>query len=339
LIIKEHYSLKLYNTFGIDVEARYFVQVTSTHELVDFLEKNPLKNQLKLILGGGSNMLLTQNIDGVVLHVAIKGKKIIAETKQDVVVESGAGENWHEMVMWCIDQNLGGIENLSLIPGNAGTAPVQNIGAYGVEIKDTFESLDAIEIATGHAKSFTRQQCNFGYRNSIFKLEVKGKYIITSVRLKLSKAPHQLSTHYGAIKDELLKQNVSEPTIRDISNAVIAIRKSKLPDPAEIGNSGSFFKNPILPSKKVDSLKKQHPELPVYPADQDHQKIAAGWLIEQAGLKGIRKGDAGIHKKQALVLVNYGNASGQDLLSLAHDVIQKVEAKFGVVLEPEVNVI
>ena len=337
--IEQNFSLKTYNTFGIDAKAKSLVAVTTEAELIDFLKHNPLKNELALVLGGGSNMLLTKDIDGTVLHVAISGKQIIEETESSALVEAGAGENWHQLVLWAIENNLAGIENLSLIPGNIGTAPVQNIGAYGVELKDTFYSLDAIEISTGKKHTFTLEACKFGYRESIFKSELKGKFIITRVRLKLFKPPHSLSTHYGAIKEELTNKEVVNPSIKDVSNAVIAIRQSKLPDPKELGNSGSFFKNPIVREEIANSLKNSYPELPIYDANSGNKKLAAGWLIDQCGLKGYRTGDAGVHKKQALVLVNYGNATGADILALAQFVITHVYEKFGVKLEPEVNII
>jgi UDP-N-acetylmuramate dehydrogenase len=339
LKIQSNYSLKRHNTFGIDCKAALFIEVTSEEELVDFLRNSPLKADLKLILGGGSNMLLTKDIDGLVLHISIKGKRVVSQNDESAIIEAKGGENWHDLVVWAIEQNLGGIENLSLIPGNSGTAPMQNIGAYGVELKDVFESLDAIEIETGKKLTFDKQTCEFGYRESIFKHAAKGKFIITSIRLKLSKPPHSVSTHYGAIKTELAKRNISEPTIKDVSEAVIAIRQSKLPDPKEIGNSGSFFKNPIVEEVIANQLERKHGGIPIYPAQTGYKKLAAGWLIEQAGWKGYRKGEAGVHKKQALVLVNYGNATGDEVLDLAKTIIKDVHSKFGIELIPEVNVI
>lgn len=337
--VLSNYSLKRYNTFGLDCKAKQFIEITSEEELVDFLTNSSLKADLKLILGGGSNMLLTKDIDGLVIYVNIKGKGILSHNEESAIIEAKGGENWHELVVWAIEHNLGGIENLSLIPGNSGTAPMQNIGAYGVELKDVFESLDAIEIATGKKFTFDKQRCQFGYRESIFKHAVKGKFIITTIRLKLSKPPHIVSTHYGAIKTELAKRNSIEPTIKDVSEAVIAIRLSKLPDPKEIGNSGSFFKNPIVEEDIANQLEEKHNGIPIYPAQAGYKKLAAGWLIEQAGWKGFRKGDAGVHKNQALVLVNYGNATGEEILDLAKSIIEDVNTKFGIELTPEVNVI
>ena len=339
MIVKSDFPLKEYNTFGIAVRAKHFVSVATTEELVHFLTESELRNELKLVLGGGSNMLLTQDVDGTVLHINITGKRVIEETDTYAIVEAGAGENWHEVVLWALDQNLGGIENLSLIPGNIGTAPVQNIGAYGVELKDTFHSLKAVSIADGNTRTFNLNECQFGYRDSVFKNEAKGKYIITSVQLKLNKPPFTVSTHYGAIQAELEKLGITNPSLVDVSNAVIAIRQSKLPDPKVLGNSGSFFKNPILPAEVAESLKDIHPELPVYDAAPSFKKVAAGWLIEKAGLKGYRSGDAGVHAKQALVLVNYGSATGSEILALSKHVIDTVKEQFGVTLEAEVNII
>ena len=339
MIVKSEFPLKEYNTFGIAVRAKHFVSVATTEELVHFLTESELRNELKLVLGGGSNMLLTQDVDGTVLHINITGKRVIEETDTYAIVEAGAGENWHEVVLWALDQNLGGIENLSLIPGNIGTAPVQNIGAYGVELKDTFHSLKAVSIADGNTRTFNLNECQFGYRDSVFKNEAKGKYIITSVQLKLNKPPFTVSTHYGAIQAELEKMGITNPSLVDVSNAVIAIRQSKLPDPKVLGNSGSFFKNPILPAEVAESLKDIHPELPVYDAAPSFKKVAAGWLIEKAGLKGYRSGDAGVHAKQALVLVNYGSATGSEILALSKHVIDTVREQFGVTLEAEVNII
>lgn len=339
MIVKTDFKLKALNTFGIAVSAKHYVSVATTQELISFLTESELRHNLKLVLGGGSNMLLTQDVNGTVLHINIRGKKVVAETKTHTIIEAGAGENWHEVVLWALLQNLGGIENLSLIPGNIGTAPVQNIGAYGVELKDTFYSLDAVAIATGNKRTFTLGECQFGYRDSIFKNDAKGKYIITAVRLQLKKPPFTVSTQYGAIQAELEKMGITKPSLADVSQAVIAIRQSKLPDPKVLGNSGSFFKNPIIPEAVAASLKEKNPELPVYDASPGFKKVAAGWLIERAGLKGYRAGDAGVHTKQALVLVNYGTATGSEILALAQHVIDVVKAIFGITLEAEVNII
>jgi UDP-N-acetylmuramate dehydrogenase len=335
--IQNNFSLKKYNTFGIEAKAKEFVAVHSVNELKTVLIENQTKS--KFILGGGSNMLLTKDIDALVIHVDLKGKKTIKEDDDFVWVESQAGENWHEFVLWTIDQNLGGLENMSLIPGNVGTTPVQNIGAYGTEIKDTFVSCDAMKIDTQEMKTFTKDDCHFGYRESVFKHEVKDQFIITSVVFKLTKHNHKINTSYGDITKELEKQNVITPTLKDVSNAVIAIRQSKLPDPKELGNSGSFFKNPIILKSDYEKIHALHPEMPHYVISETQVKVPAGWLIERAGFKGKRFGDAGIHKNQALVLVNYGNATGQEILNVSKDIQATVLREFGIAIEAEVNVI
>ncbi|WP_457611084.1 UDP-N-acetylmuramate dehydrogenase [Lutibacter sp.] len=331
--IQHNISLKEYNTFGIDVYAKQFVSINSVKELVEIIGLN----SDIFLLGGGSNMLLTSDIEQLVIYLNLKGI-IVNDTEKDIVyVTAEAGENWHEFVLWCISQNYGGLENLSLIPGNVGTSPIQNIGAYGVEIKDTFHQLEALEIETGKTKIFTKGQCNFGYRNSIFKNELKGKYIIINVTFKLTKNNHKITTSYGAISSYLKSKET--PTIKDISDAVIAIRQSKLPNPKEIGNSGSFFKNPVISKIHFKTLKENYPEVPHYIINDNEIKIPAGWLIEQCGFKGKRFGDAGVHSKQALVLVNYGNATGKEILSLAKKIQQKVKKTFNIEIEIEVNVI
>jgi len=333
LNIQQNISLKQYNTFGIDTNANRFVAVGSLSELKSIL----VDEKDIFLLGGGSNMLLTKNIEALVIHLNLKGI-VVNDTEKDVVyVTAEAGENWHDFVLWCISQNYGGLENLSLIPGNIGTSPIQNIGAYGVEIKDTFQQLEALEIATGKIKTFTHSDCKFGYRNSVFKNELKGKYIITNVTFKLTKNNHQINISYGDIKNHL--KDIEHPTLKDISDAVISIRQQKLPDPKEIGNSGSFFKNPVIGSVLFNSLQKKHAKMPHYVVSENEIKIPAGWLIEQCGFKGQRFGDAGVHSKQALVLVNYGNASGQDIYNLAQNIRQKVKDTFGISLEIEVNII
>lgn len=329
-------SLKPYNTFGIDVNARKFVEVTTVEELREVL-KNMYASEL-FILGGGSNMLLTKDVDQTVLHINLKGREVVEESETEVVVQAMAGENWHEFVQYCIKNGFGGLENLSLIPGNVGTAPIQNIGAYGVEIKDTFENCKAMDLQTLQLKTFTRDDCSFGYRDSIFKNEAKGKYIITSVSFRLSKKDHKLNTSYGAIDLFLEEKGITNPSIDDVSQAVIEIRNSKLPNPRELGNSGSFFKNPVVTKEKLKTLQEQFPELPFYVVDEKMVKVPAGWLIDRAGLKGYREGDAGVHKKQALVLVNYGNASGHDILNLSEKVRQQVWDMFGIEISPEVNI-
>ena len=330
------FSLKPYNTFGIDVKAAKFVEVESLEELKDLL-KQVYASEL-FILGGGSNMLLTQDIEKTVVHIDFKGIEITQENEEEVVIKAMAGENWHEFVLFCIDKGYGGIENLSLIPGNVGTTPIQNIGAYGVEIKDTFESCSALDVQTLELKTFSREECEFGYRESIFKNSEKGKYIITDVSFRLKKKDHQLNMSYGSIDSFLREKGISNPGIKDISEAIISIRQAKLPDPRELGNSGSFFKNPVIMKKELEQLQKNFPKMPFYVLDEETVKIPAGWLIDQAGLKGFRKGDAGVHKKQALVLVNYGNASGAEILELSAMIRQTVLEKFGIEIAPEVNI-
>ena len=333
--IQTNFSLKKYNTFGIDAKATAFVSATSIEELKYILSKN---SEI-FILGGGSNMLLTQDIQKLVVHIDLKGKEIVEENDDFAIVKAQAGENWHEFVLWCIDQNFGGIENLSLIPGNVGTTPIQNIGAYGVEIKDTMLSCEALNKKTLEIETFTNAQCKFEYRESVFKNELKNQYIITSVSFKLSKRNHNVSTTYGAIETELQNQNIKNPTLKDVSNAVIAIRKSKLPDPKELGNSGSFFKNPIISNEAYEKAKELHPEMPHYVVSETHVKVPAGWLIEQAGFKGKRFGDAGVHKNQALVLVNYGTATGAEIVALSRNIQQTILEQFGIAIEAEVNII
>lgn len=330
-------SLRDYNSFGIDVRAKDFVEITSVDELRQVLQRKEYPK--RFILSGGSNMLLTQDIEALVLFINLKGIRILWEDEEQAAIKVMAGENWHELVMWTLDHGFGGLENLSLIPGNTGTAPIQNIGAYGVEIKDVFESCEAMEIDTQRLIRFDKEACRFGYRDSFFKNEGKGRYIITSVNLILSKKQHKLHTSYGAIESELRSENIGEPSIRDISNAVISIRQRKLPDPREIGNSGSFFKNPVLTSADFETFNAKNPEAPHYKSSDNTYKVPAGWLIEQCGYKGKRIGDAGVHKDQALVLVNYGNASGTELLALAESIKKDVKLKFGIELVPEVNII
>ena len=331
------FSLKNYNTFGIEAKARQFVAVHNIVELRTILKEN--KASKKFILGGGSNMLLTKDIEALVIHIDLKGKKIIQETDDFVWVECQSGENWHEFVLWTIDQNFGGLENMSLIPGNVGTTPVQNIGAYGTEIKDTFDSCEAMKIENQEIKTFIQEECHFGYRESIFKNEAKDKYVITSVVYKLTKRHHKINTSYGDITAELAKKNISNPSLKDVSDAVIAIRQSKLPDPKELGNSGSFFKNPILLKTDFEKIHQQFPEMKYYEVSDTEVKVPAGWLIEQAGFKGKRFGDAGIHKNQALVLVNYGNATGQEILAVSMTIQDVIFKTFGIHIEAEVNVI
>ena len=340
LNIQSHVSLKPYNTFGIDANARYWVEVNSEEDLQTVLQLSDYSNQPKLILGGGSNVLLCHDFDGLVVKINIQGIDVTREDDDHVYITAGAGVNWHALVLFCVGRGYAGMENLSLIPGTVGAAPMQNIGAYGVELEQVFESLTAVHVATSEKKTFTHADCAFGYRESIFKRELKGQYIITRVTFQLNKRPI-FHTRYGAIQETLTEMGVTDETlsIKAISDAVIRIRRSKLPDPAQIGNAGSFFKNPEIPKDQFDKLKQAYPTLPGYPIDDNVVKVPAGWLIEQAGWKGYRFGDAGVHAKQALVLVNYDKATGDEIMALARKVQQSVLETFGVTILPEVNVI
>ena len=329
-------SLKNYNTFGIDVSAKYFAAFSTIDELTALLDQATGKQVL--ILGGGSNILFTKNVESFILKNELKGIQLIKEDVHYYYIKAAAGENWHEFVMHCIHHNYAGLENLSLIPGNVGASPMQNIGAYGVEIKDVFESLEALNIADKTIHTFSPNDCAFGYRESIFKSKYKDRFIILSVTLRLNKIPF-FNTSYGAIEQELEKMHVKDLSIQAISRAVINIRSSKLPDPAKIGNAGSFFKNPTISSEKFKSLERSHFNMPRYIIDDRRVKIPAAWLIEQCGWKGYRKGDAGVHIYQPLVLVNYNNANGSDIYKLSEKIQHSVKDKFGIKLEREVNVI
>jgi UDP-N-acetylmuramate dehydrogenase len=337
--IQANISLKKFNTFGIDAHARYFSRFKTVEELHDLLDlrKSILDLSSSIVLGGGSNILFSKDYNGLVLKNELKGIKKIKEDEHHVYVQAGAGENWHQFVLYCIENNLSGIENLSLIPGNVGASPMQNIGAYGVEVKDVFAYLEAYSIKEKVLHTFSLNDCELGYRDSIFKRKYKNEFIIASVTYRLNKQPH-FNVSYGAIKDELEKMKVKELSIKAISQAVINIRSSKLPDPAKIGNAGSFFKNPTVSRSLFETLKNKFPGIVGYDVHNGDVKLAAGWLIEQCGWKGFRKGDAGCYDKQALVLVNYGTATGDDIYNLSEDILQSVKEKFGVKLEREVNI-
>jgi len=337
MTILSNIPLKPYNTFGIDAIAKHFVSVQSVEELKSVLELKTYSE--KLILGGGSNMLLTKDINALVIHLDLQGIEIVSKTNSEVKVKANAGENWHSFVLWCLQHDFGGIENLSLIPGNVGTAPIQNIGAYGVELKDIFESCEALHIESQSIRTFNKVDCHFDYRNSIFKQDLKGKYIILNVTLTLSTTNHVLKTDYGAITSELNRLNVQNPSIQDISTAVINIRESKIPNPKDIGNSGSFFKNPIVSKTQFKELKVNFPEMPSYIISDTEVKIPAGWLIEQSGFKGKQFGNYGIHKNQALVLVNHGGAKGEDIFKLSKLIQLTIKRLFNITLEVEVNII
>jgi len=328
-------SLLPYNTFGLNIKAQYFAEFSSVDDLRAGLKTglNPV-----FLLGGGSNVLITQDVEGLVLRNNLRGIKVIREFKNKVWVEVGGGEVWHEFVLWAVAQGYGGVENLSLIPGTVGAAPIQNIGAYGVELKDVFVQLKALELDSGKLKTFSRSDCRFSYRDSVFKREEKGKWCITAVVFSLTKSPHNLNTSYGDISKTLESNGINSPNIENISRAVVQIRTSKLPDPAKIGNCGSFFKNPETDRSVLERILATHPQAPHYPLPDGRSKIPAGWLIEQCGWKGKRVGNTGCYERQALVLVNYGGATGEEVKNLANAIIESVEREFGVRLEAEVNI-
>jgi UDP-N-acetylmuramate dehydrogenase len=338
MIIQENVSLKPYNTFGIDAKARYFVEVNNKTELRDALYEKSFSLNKRLILGGGSNVLFTKDFDGVVIKVNIKGIKKTKENDDFVWVKAGSGESWHALVLFSIANNLGGIENLSLIPGSVGAAPIQNIGAYGVELKDTIHEVKALNIPTTEVHVFDKNDCQFGYRDSIFKNEAKDKYVILSITLKLAKKP-KFNVEYGAIQETLTQNGINELSVKAISDAIISIRQSKLPNPAEIGNAGSFFKNPVISTSHFEKLKTEFGDVPYFPINAETVKVPAGWLIEKAGWKGFKEGDIGVHAKQALVLVNYGNGTGLEIKHLSEKIQKSVADKFGVALQAEVNII
>lgn len=335
--IQENISLKPYNTFGIDVNAKFMLAFSCVDELQDIFKSEVYKSNEHFILGGGSNVLFTKDVDGLVLKNEILGKEILQETDEYALVKFGAGEVWHDCVLWAIENNLGGIENLSLIPGTMGAAPMQNIGAYGVEIKSVLIKVAAIEKATGDERVFDDCDCEFGYRESVFKRALKDQYIITSVTLRLTKK-HELKLTYGAIQQELANRKIEEPSIKDVSDVVIAIRESKLPNPKEIGNAGSFFKNPVVNQATFNAMRIDYPDMPHY-QQSDGIKIPAGWLIEKAGWKGFEEDTIGVHKKQALVLVNFGNGTGYDIYNLSERMIKDVQFRYGIELQREVNIL
>ena len=338
MTIQQNVSLKPYNTFGLEATARFFVEIQSVEELKSVLQSPDYKSVGKLFLGGGSNIMLTKNFEGLVVKINFEGINNIFEDDAHIHIQAGAGEIWHQLVMYCVENQYAGMENLSLIPGTVGAAPMQNIGAYGVEIKDIFEELQALNLETLEIETFKLNDCHFGYRESIFKHEAKGKYVITSVTFKLNKIP-VYKVAYGDIQKTLAEMNVIDLSIKAVSDAVISIRKSKLPDPAEIGNSGSFFKNPEIPKVQYEELKAKFENIPSYPINETTVKIPAGWLIEQAGWKGFRDGEIGVHIRQALVLVNYGGGTGEQIKALSAKIQASVLEKFGISLSTEVNFI
>ncbi len=338
MVIKENFSLKPFHTFATPAFARYFAEVQSLDKLRELLSDPLLKKHNHLLLGAGSNVLFKNDFPGVVIKLSIMGREVLKSGSGIIRLRVNAGEDWDQLVAYCVENNWGGMENLSLIPGNVGTSPMQNIGAYGVELKDFFDELEALELSTGKIRTFNKKECRFGYRDSFFKKEGKGKYIILSVTFNLTENHHRINTSYGALEAELKSMGVTNPEIGHIRKAVCNIRRSKLPDPALLGNAGSFFKNPVVTEKKFRELKGSFPGMVAYP-DTKGMKLAAGWLIENTGWKGYRKGDAGVHQKQALVLVNHGNANGKEITRLAEKIKKSVQEKFGVELETEVNIV
>jgi UDP-N-acetylmuramate dehydrogenase len=333
------FSLREYNTFGIEAEARQFVEISSIDQYISLRKSGEYAHLPHLFLGGGSNVLLTKAQEALIVKISIPGIAVIKEDADFVWLKGGAGVVWDEFVQYAVNQGWSGLENLSLIPGTVGAAPMQNIGAYGAEIKDTFESLEALNLQTLELEVFDAKACAFGYRESFFKRAGKGQYLISSVTFKLSKKP-SVKTSYGVIQDVLAAKGITQPSIREVADAVIEIRKSKLPDPKEIGNSGSFFKNPTVSASEASRLMAEFPGIPNYPVEGSTDvKFPAGWFIEKAGWKGFRRGDAGVHAKQALVLVNYGEATGGEILALSEEIKQSIKDTFGVALETEVNIL
>jgi len=338
LIVQQNVSLKPYNTFKIDANAGFLAIIDSTDDLDEVFMSGRFRSQRKMVLGGGSNVLFTRGFTGVVAKNEIKGIRTLRENEDEVLVSVGSGESWHQFVLWCVERGFGGVENLSLIPGTVGAAPMQNIGAYGMELKDVFHSLVAYEIKSGKQITFYKEDCKFGYRQSVFKGELKDQFVITNVSLLLKKKP-VFNLSYGDIQLTLNEMGVEEPTLKNVSQAIINIRQSKLPDPIDVGNAGSFFKNPVVEKLHFEALEAQFPDIKSYPLDQERIKIPAGWLIEKAGWKGYKDGNFGVHDKQALVLVNLGNARGKDIFKLSNEIQKTVQKQFGIDLEREVNVI
>ena len=333
-----NFSLRDFNTMQVEVKSGYFIEINTLNDLKELLVSKNYQSPL-YILGGGSNVVFLKDFEGTILYINILGREVIRENDSHVWVKANAGENWHEFVIYTLQNDFGGLENLSLIPGKVGASPMQNIGAYGVEIKDVFEELEAIEIATGKIKTFSHEECKFGYRESVFKNDLKGQYIITSVTFKLTKNNHEVKTSYGAIQSQLEEMGIKKPSIQELSQAVIAIRESKLPNPKEIPNTGSFFKNPTILNEEYILLQRDFADIPGYPVEDGRTKVPAGWLIEKAGWKGFRNDKVGVHERQALVLINHSNGSGQDVYDLSEQILRDVLDKFGIELEREVNII
>jgi UDP-N-acetylmuramate dehydrogenase len=339
MVVKENVDLLPFNTFHISATARYFTSISTIREAQDLFKSDLFRNNRALILGGGSNLLLTKDFDGLVVKNELRGIEVISEDNDKIELKVGSGENWHEFVMYCVERNYGGVENLSLIPGTMGAAPMQNIGAYGVEVKDVIGNVEAIKLQNSDVDNFSNAECHFGYRESVFKHELKNKYFISSITLSLTKRNHRFNTSYGAIAEVLREKHNDEISVRTISDAVVYIRQTKLPDPKVIGNAGSFFKNPTIDKNLFDRLKEKHPGIPFFPGENGLIKVPAAWLIEQCGWKGKTYDNIGVHKLQALVLVNYGGGEGGKIWELAMNIQSSVREKFGIALHPEVNVI
>jgi len=337
-LLLQNHSLKYFNTFGVDVRSKLFVEIVSLEDLIKIISTSEIKSEKKIILGGGSNILFTKNFDGLVLKIAITGIKILEENDKTVLVKAGSGVVWNDLVKFCVEKNYGGIENLTLIPGTVGAAPIQNIGAYGQELADSFVSLDGLFLDNMEQKTFTNEECNFSYRYSIFKEELKGKFIITSIRLKLSKNP-KLNTTYKSLREYLSKKRIINPTIKDVSIAVESIRRSKLPDPDKIGNAGSFFKNPVVNSDRFNQIQSEYSDVVGFPSVEGKIKISAGWLIEKCGWKSKRVGDVGTAPDHALVICNFGDATGAEILEFSMRLKEEVANRFGITLQEEVNIL
>ena len=338
MTISQNAPLRHLNSFDIDVYAKYFVEINSLKAFDELFSKKTYRDNRVLLLGGGSNILFTHDFDGLIIKNDIKGVEVLREDSENAWIQIGAGENWHDLVIYTLNKNFFGLENLSLIPGSVGAAPIQNIGAYGVEFKDVFHSLKAVNLSSGNTEIFKKEDCQLGYRDSIFKREAKGRYMIYSVTLKLSKIP-KTNIGYGTIQNILDEMEVKTPTPQQVSEAVIRIRRSKLPDPNKLPNAGSFFKNPVIPRPQLETLRIPYPDIPYYDIDQARVKVPAGWLIEQCGWKGKRIGHVGVHKNQALVLVNFSNGTGRQIQKLSEEILKSVLDKFGIRLEREVNII
>lgn len=336
--LKENSSLKAFNTFGIDAKAKYLCTIETEDQLHELMRTDVFRSEKRLLLGGGSNILLTKDFDGLVIRNIVKGIEKVSETDEHIYLRVASGEVWHELVMHCVQKNWGGIENLSLIPGTVGAAPIQNIGAYGVEVGEVIENVNAIRLSDGVTKTFGKDECHFGYRESVFKSELKEKFFISSVTLRLTKKKHQLNIQYGAINDTLMKMNITQPTIQSVSEVVIKIRQEKLPDYTVLGNAGSFFKNTEITIEQFHQLQTMYPAMPHYPTANQQVKIPSAWLIEQCGWKGKKINHVGVHASQALVLVNFGEGKGEEILALATKIIASVQEKFSITLTPEVNI-